>query len=223
MGSEQRSAKAAPEDSMALMSQEKGSQRKRGRPAGRGIKKVKPAGKQAQRARAQIARKRAKICEYESDESDSRDKEPYEQDIDTREQSLDFYKKNSEPHETEKHANVHVAETGESSEQNNAVRHEDLKDTRGPERMFVPEIEMIDKHNDQNSQVTDKLEILTDPVQSMLFDMIPSLATKKVEETVNHNNFVEEKPPEITNAEPTTTKKKKVSYKDVAGELLKDW
>ncbi|WP_166509969.1 hypothetical protein, partial [Escherichia coli] len=95
--------------------------------------------------------------------SDSRDKEPYEQDIDTREESLDFDKKHSEPHETEKRANVQVTETGESSEQNNAVRHEDLKDTRGCEIMFVPEIEMTDKHNDQNSQVTDKLEILTDP------------------------------------------------------------
>ncbi|RDX65839.1 DNA ligase 4, partial [Mucuna pruriens] len=84
-----------------------GGQRKRGRPAGSGIKNVKPASKQARRARAQIVKKPAKICEYESaDESDSGDKRPIEQDPDTSAGSLDFYKKHLEPQESEDRENV---------------------------------------------------------------------------------------------------------------------
>ncbi|TKY72770.1 DNA ligase 4 [Spatholobus suberectus] len=224
-GNQQRSAKAACEDSMALVSQEKGGQRKRGRPAGSGIKKAKPAGKQARRARAQIVKKPAKICEYESsDESDSRDKRPIEQEIDTRAGSLDFYKKHSEPQETDERENVQVADTVESSEQNKVDKQEILKDNEHERMLLVPEIEMTDRHNDQNTEVTEKLEISADPLQAMLFDMIPSLATKKDEQPMNRS-FREEKLPEISNAEaePTTTKKKKVSYKDVASQLLKDW
>ncbi|KAL2580867.1 hypothetical protein AAZV13_15G151400 [Glycine max] len=224
-GIQQRSSKAASEDSMALVSQEKGGKRKRGRPAGSGIKKVKqPAVKQARRARPQIAKKPAKICEYESsDESDSHGKRPIEQEIDTRAGSLDFYKKRSEPQETEKRENVQVAEIEKNSEQNKLDKQKDLNDNER-ERMLVPEIEMSDRHNEQNNEVTEKLEISADPLQAMLFDMIPSLATQKVEQPMNRS-VREEKLPETSNAEaePMTTKKKKVSYKDVASELLKDW
>lgn len=224
-GIQQRSSKAASEDSMALVSQEKGGKRKRGRPAGSGIKKVKqPAVKQARRARPQIAKKPAKICEYESsDESDSHGKRPIEQEIDTRAGSLDFYKKRSEPQETEKRENVQVAEIEKNSEQNKLDKQKDLNDNER-ERMLVPEIEMSDRHNEQNNEVTEKLEISADPLQAMLFDMIPSLATQKVKQPMNRS-VREEKLPETSNAEaePMTTKKKKVSYKDVASELLKDW
>lgn len=233
--SKQSNAKPAYEDSMALVSQEKGGQRKRGRPAGSGgIKKVKPSGNQARRARAQTVKKRAKLCEYESDGSDSGDKRPSEQETDTREGSLEFYKKHQESseqdktfklQETEKHEDVQSTQTVESSEQDKTFKLEDWKDSKY-ERMSVPKIEMSDwnKHPDQNSQVTDKLEILTDPMQAMLFDLIPSLAPKKVEHPTDRN-VREEKQPEVSNtgAEPSTTKKKKVSYKDLAGKLLKDW
>lgn len=221
--SEQSSAKAAHEDSLALVSQVKGGERKRGRPAGRGIKKVNTAGNQARRARAQIVKKRAKLSEYESpDESDSRDeKRPHEQETDTGEGNLEFHKKHSEPQEeTEKGENVQGTETVASSEQNMKEEHE---------TMLVPEIEMKDGHNDdKNTQVvTEKHEIMADdPVQAMLLDMIPSLATNKVEQQQPMNRYyvAEEKAPEVSNSEqPPTTKKKKVSYKDVAGELLKDW
>ncbi|XP_019417212.1 PREDICTED: DNA ligase 4 isoform X1 [Lupinus angustifolius] len=216
----QRTVKTAHGEGKAFMSQEKGGQRKRGRPPGRGSKNAKPAGNQAQRARPRTVRKRAKICEHESDENDSHDKKPCEE-IDTAKGSVDFYRRHSEPQETEKHTTSEVSETRESLERNKEVMCEDLKDSE-PRRMFVPEIEMTNNNNDQSSEVTDKLEILTDPVQSMLFDMIPSLATKKVEEPKNHN-IGEEKPSEIINAEPsTTTKKKKVSYKDVVNDFLKD-
>lgn len=222
--SKQSNAKPAYEDSMA-MSQEKSGQRKRGRPAGSGIKRVKPFGNQARRARAQTVKKRAKLCEYESDESDSGDKRPSEQETDTREGSVEFYKKHPEPQETEKHEDIQSTQTAESSEQDKAFKLENFRESKY-ERMSVPEIEMSDgnKHRDQNSQVTDKLEILTDPMQAMLFDLIPSLAPKKVEQPTDRN-VREEKQPEVSNteAEPSTTKKKKVSYKDLASKLLKDW
>lgn len=79
-----------------------------------------------------------------------------------------------------------------------------------------------------------KLEVIFDPVQSMLLDMIPSLGMKTVngvdpvvemKEVHRVDPVVERwKPPEDDNidiAEPV--KKKRVSYKDVAGELLKDY
>lgn len=221
-GNQQTSAETACEDNMTLVSQVKGSQRKRGRPAGSGIKKVKPAAKQARRPRAHV-KKPAKISQYESsDESDFCDKRPIEQEIDTREVSHDSYKKHSERQETEERENAQVSETVESSEQIKVGKQEDLKDNEH-ERMLVPEIEMSDRQNGQNNEVTEKHEISGDPLQAMLFDMIPSLSTQKVEQPMNRS--VEEKQPEMSNAEaePTTTKKKKVSYKNVASQLLKDW
>ncbi|XP_004487997.1 DNA ligase 4 [Cicer arietinum] len=219
--SKQSRAKAASGDSLALASQEKRGLRKRGRPAGRGIKKVKTDGNQARKARSQIAKKRAKLCEYESDESDSLDKKPYEQEADIAEGSLDFYNEHSEPHETEKTHDVQGTKAVECSEQNKGIELVDFRDKQH-ENMSVPEIEMNDVHNDENSHVTEKLEILTDPVQAMLLDMIPSLATEKVEQPLN-SYVEEEKPPEISNEEPSTSKKKKVSFKAIAGDLLKDW
>jgi DNA ligase-4 len=231
-GNEQRSAKATHEDT-TLVSQEKAGPRKRGRPVGGGTKKVKPAGNHARRVRAQIGKKRAKICEYESDENV--DGRPVEQEIDTRVGSVDF------PQDTQKHVNIQDTKTAESSEPSEAVeqKREDFKDSEC-ERVLVPEIEMTDRHNDQNNQVSAKLEFFTDPMQAMLFDMIPSLATQKVEQSTYCSAGVEklpeisnaEKLPETSNAEKIqeisnepaiTTKKKKVSYKDIAGDLLKDW
>ncbi|KAK8466015.1 hypothetical protein PHAVU_009G235800 [Phaseolus vulgaris] len=224
-GNRQRSEKVACEGNSALLSQEKGIKRKRGRPAGSGIKIVKPAGKQTRRARPQNVKKPAKICEYESsDESDSRDKRPIEKEIDTRAGSLNLCKKHSERQENEERDNVHVSGTVESSEQNKVEKLEDLKENEH-ERMLIPEIEMIDGHNnDQNNVVIEKLEFSADPLQAMLFDMIPSLGPKKAEQPMNLS-VREEKVPEASNAatEPTTTKKNKVSFMDAANDLLKDW
>jgi len=224
-GNRQRSEKVACEDSTALLSQEKGIKRKRGRPAGSGIKIVKPAAKQTRRARPRNVKKPAKISEYESsDESDYREKRPIEQEIDTRAGSLNFYKKHSELQENEERENAQVSGTAESSEQNKVDKLEDLKDNEH-ERMLIPEIEMIDRHNnDQKNEVIEKLDFCADPLQAMLFDMIPSLGTQKVEQPMNLS-VREEKLPETSNAatDPTTTTKNKVSFMDAANELLKDW
>jgi DNA ligase-4 len=225
-GSKKSSAKAASEDSLALASQEQRGPRKRGRPAGTGIKKIKTDRNQARRARSQIAKKRAKISEYESDESDSLDKRPYEQEADITKGNIDFHNEHLGPHETEKTHNVQGTEVVESSERNMGIELEDFKDNQH-EHMFVPEIEM-NVRNDHSSQGTEKLEIMTDPVQAMLLDMIPSLAMNKVEQPTNRHVEEEKpseisKPPEISSEEAPTTKKKKVSLKAIAGDLLNDW
>ncbi|XLR61418.1 hypothetical protein HN51_004695 [Arachis hypogaea] len=220
----QRSAKAAHEHSLATVSHENVGPRKRGRPAGRGVKNVKMAGNKAQRARPRTVRKRAKISEYESDKSDSHDNEPEEQEDDTGEASFDIYNRHLEPQEVEQQANVQVAETEESSEPNRAVH--DLRNSSESERMYVPEIKMADRTNDQNSELAKEIENRADP---MLFDKIPSLATAKKVEDTKHCDLKEERPAaaaessSTNTAEPTITKKKKVSYKDVANDLLKDW
>lgn len=93
---------------------------------------------------------------------------------------------------------------------------------------------------------SEKIEQMVDPLHAMLLDMIPSLSQKRTEDA-NRAPLakVEKDPPGIesstsnpeipipaagatgvpapdTNAAPPS-KKKKVSYKDVAGDLLKDW
>lgn len=68
-------------------------------------------------------------------------------------------------------------------------------------------------------KVDEKLEDPVDPVQAMLLHMIPHLESKP---TRSVDTLVKaDKPEADTNSSPK--KKKKVSYKDVAGELLKDW
>ncbi|KAL2340527.1 hypothetical protein Fmac_008467 [Flemingia macrophylla] len=229
-GNQQKSAKAVCKESVALVSKDKGGQRKRGRPAGTGTKTVKPAAKQPRRARAQNVKKPAKLCEYESsDESDSHDKRPIEMDINTSAGSIDFHKNHSKPQESEEREDVQVADKVESSEPNKVDKQEEDLRNNEHEKMLVPEIEMADKHN----EVTEKLEISDDPLQAMLFDMIPSLSTKNGEQSMNRS-VREEKLPEISNAEaeklpessnaeaePTAIKKKKVSYKDVAITIVK--
>ncbi|XP_055810457.1 DNA ligase 4 [Solanum dulcamara] len=68
-------------------------------------------------------------------------------------------------------------------------------------------------------KVDEKLEDPVDPVQAMLLHMIPHLESKP---TRSVDTLVKDDKPEA-DTNPSPKKKKKVSYKDVAGELLKDW
>ncbi|KAF3626901.1 hypothetical protein FXO38_29004 [Capsicum annuum] len=64
----------------------------------------------------------------------------------------------------------------------------------------------------------EKLEDPVDPVQAMLQHMIPHLESKPTRSV--DTLLKDDKPEADTN--PSPKKKKKVSYKDIAGELLKD-
>ncbi|KAK3023554.1 hypothetical protein RJ639_044639 [Escallonia herrerae] len=68
------------------------------------------------------------------------------------------------------------------------------------------------------AQESEKLEVTVDPVQAMLLDMIPSLGSKKAE---GSDPVPESEKPSL-DPNPVPAKKKKVSYKDVADELLRD-
>ncbi|XP_024966232.1 DNA ligase 4 isoform X2 [Cynara cardunculus var. scolymus] len=68
---------------------------------------------------------------------------------------------------------------------------------------------------------SDKLEVMVDPVQAMLLDMIPSLEPKTENKTVVDPPVAKRGNPTL-DSNPGPSKKKKVSYKDLAMELLKD-
>lgn len=80
-----------------------------------------------------------------------------------------------------------------------------------------------DKEDDVMDKESDKLEVMVDPLQAMLLDMIPSLEPKTVESAIMDPPVPKK---EIQNlnldSNPGPSKKKKVSYKELAMELLKD-
>ncbi|XP_023546648.1 DNA ligase 4 isoform X1 [Cucurbita pepo subsp. pepo] len=76
----------------------------------------------------------------------------------------------------------------------------------------IEQIDVADPKS-KNSENSEKLEVMTDPLQAMLLDMVPSLGMSETKSSSSSSSVLEEKQPA----------KKKVSYKDVASELLKDW
>ncbi|KAL0015445.1 hypothetical protein SO802_002514 [Lithocarpus litseifolius] len=211
---EQRREKTAPEIPKILVSHEEVGKRKRGRPAGcTSNRKGKTTVAQARRTRACTGKKPAKICDNESDESGSHDEKTSREEIKIREGNHEMScKESSEIQETK------MVQDSESSYRGKAAEEVE-KDVRYEEYNIVPNIELIETHRSQDSERPEKFEVMIDPVQAMLLDMIPSLGVKKIETT--DTILEDEKLLLDPNAEPT--KKKKVSYKVVAGELLKDW
>lgn len=89
----------------------------------------------------------------------------------------------------------------------------------------------FDKPHDEEieenaSKGVNKLEQMVDPIHAMLLDLIPSLSQRKEETGTSSGNKNSNAETEKLPAQPgpsISTPKKKVSYKDVAGQLLKDW
>lgn len=207
--------KEAPENYRILASPERESKRKRGRRALTSMNKGKTGVNQARRTRVRIGRKPAKISGNESDEGGSHDNTLLAEEVDKEERK----------HGMMSDASLDIRENeaikdSESLQRDNAAVQEVAEDISFEDHSYqIPDVEMIEKCNIEDSGKLEKLEVMADPVQAMLFDMIPSLAMKKVETT--NTSIEKEKPAVDLNAGPS--KKKKVSYKDVAGELLKDW
>ncbi|XP_041996130.1 DNA ligase 4-like isoform X1 [Salvia splendens] len=92
-------------------------------------------------------------------------------------------------------------------------------------------IARFDKSGVGQSSSKNPGEEYVDPVQSMLLSMLPGLATNKVESMGPVREEAGTRAPDPVNeeykvgmdAENKAVKKRKVSYKDMASELLKDW
>lgn len=157
---------------------------------------------------------------------------------DESEENDDFDDKNEE----EETANAEESR----SVQNDETREPDITKYTEPVRRDNTEASEVsqDSRNEKKTEMDmkEKLQIHEDPVQAMLMNMIPSLGMKNTEtsnreasvsgeycessekrkldaETVGSsvNAFAE------ADAVPPPVKKKKVSYRDVTRELLKDW
>lgn len=198
-----------------LASYEGVGKRKRGRPAGTSRIKGKTATVQARRTRAHIGKGPAKISVNESDEIGSHDETTHGKEIKMMEGTHEMASNgSSEIQETE------IVEAFESSPRGK-VAEQEVEKNIGSQKWYdkVPEVGMTTTLSSQHSERPEKLEVMTDPVQAMLLDMIPSLGVTaaRTKDTITDG----ETQPLDPNAEPK--KKKKVSYRDVAGELLKDW
>lgn len=189
--------------------------RKRGRPAGGSAKKRKSTVNLARRKRPHVRNKPSKIYQNESDESNASDETEKKEEINREENHEDRETDDEENLETRQ---TNVVEDLESLDRGKALQQEVVKDF-GKEEQTVraPDIEMSERYHGKDSQTTDKQQV--DAVQAMLLDMIPSLGMKNEKTT---NPILKE---EESSAEPSAepTKKKKVSYKDIASKLLKDW
>ncbi|KAE9464229.1 hypothetical protein C3L33_03861, partial [Rhododendron williamsianum] len=198
--------KVALDEPRLLTSPKKIGKRKRGRPLGTCVNKGQKGVLQPRRTRSRLGSKSAKIHEIEPDVTSS------EENAVTEEFEMELGIQESK-HEV-------IVEDSDSPNRGKAVKPEEVgEDTILGE--WFNNSHGIKSGSGNSAQENEKLEVLVDPVQSMLLDMIPSLKTKKVESI---DPVVEDqKPPEDTddNAEPVK-KKKRVSYKDVAMELLRD-
>lgn len=212
--------------------------RKRGRPSGMSTKKGKSVVNQSRRTRPlRVGNKAAKIYENESEKSaSSDDKEVFEASGIINCGNYEMLKNKV------KSCLNQPRRTGASSEDQTMKKVSEASGANhGPSEsanLFIPDFGKKEEVKDSTPQSSKAVELgdSVDPVQAMLLNMIPILGTKKVESAVPvpvpeevkargpfpisiHEE--EEKLP--LDAEMQPVKKRKVSYKDVASELLKDW
>lgn len=205
------------------------SKRKRGRPAGGSTKKRKITVNQPRRTRTRVGNKAFKIYENNSSDEKGIEEETKSED-DQKDHGMGIEKEikcedNHKDHSTADKEDLEIQQIeaigdSESSCRSKAVQQEIVDPVSQVEQFAkAPDIEMGERYHGQESENPEKLEVMVDPVQAMLLDMIPSLGMKNVETT---NPIPEEEKP-LADPSSGFTKKKKVSYKDVASELLKDW
>ncbi|GFZ21910.1 hypothetical protein Acr_29g0010720 [Actinidia rufa] len=212
----QRKSQAAPNDSRFLTFPQKDAKRKRGKPTTASLNKGKVSVIHPRRTRPRLGNKSAKIHDNESDLTASLDGN-------AANEVSEIEIGNHEIHgvagqESRETKGKVIVEDSETLKERWAVNPQEVGEGSIQSEWF-DKAYGIELDGGNNARDSVKLEIMVDPVQSMLLDMIPSLGAKKVDST---DPVVEEgKPPEDNNAEPV--KKKRVSYKDVASELLKDW
>ncbi|KAF2309815.1 hypothetical protein GH714_005250 [Hevea brasiliensis] len=219
------------------------AKRKRGRSVGKSVKRVTGVS-QARRTRPRIG-KPAKLFEIGSDEGGSFND-------DTNEEGNKMSGKNHEIHAEVREEIPEMKQAGKADSksshmqeiaakevveddrqeewidkasdvkiderQASDVKIDERHDGRDKRTNEAPDILTGGRHYEQEKENAEKLEVVVDPVHAMLIDMIPSLGMKSAETT---NPILDrEKPP--VDPTPQPAKKKKVSYKDIVGEMFKD-
>ncbi|XP_042497376.1 DNA ligase 4 isoform X2 [Macadamia integrifolia] len=227
-----------PESQRISAFTEKDEKQRRGRPRRINTKRGGACSRRVQRTRARLGNRRAKIDEYESDSSASSREPMTKEDLGAAREPDDVHRIGSENMESQ------VSERPEGSETSHRgdVAKEGAAEAARRKQLF-DKAHMIDFGGSGDGEKIEgsgnsciaredgkdnlgKLEMMIDPVQSMLLNMIPSLGMTQVENTnsgLQETNSVQEEKPRVDSDAEPVKKKKKVSYKDVAGDLLKDW
>lgn len=189
-----------------MLENEISNAKKRGRPTAGNTHEGTAGAKEVQRTRACIAKGSAKIDDIESVSSDRTDEKT------NAEESNKEKEENLKMDEFKMLEDYDLKQKGKAIEEN--VRADSKSNVEFGKHL---EVGISERYNVKDVEKSEKLEVMNDPLEAMLLDMVPSLGmsgTKSISSTV-----VEEKNVH-NNSEPA---KKKVSYKDVASELLKDW
>ncbi|XP_030510278.1 DNA ligase 4 [Cannabis sativa] len=195
------------------------------------INKARAGPNKVRRTRARTGKRPAKLSCNESDDDVSHEVNSVKEESKQMEQTHELIHKSERVEEPQSAVELKEIKQGEES-----FRHEEWFNK-------VPEYEMTEKFSCENIP-QQKLEVLTDPVHAMLLDMIPSLGKPKSATTTTNLRIEDDKPPMDINAAPITSKlrieddkrlmdvnaamppaepkRKKVSYRDLASELLKD-
>lgn len=208
-----RKRKAIADDYSSDAPRKKYSMKRRGRPAST-FKKDKRTGKsQPKRIRSRVGNKPAKICESESDV------DVCSEDTDKKEESDIVL----EIHEVsdlvdKEHANAVGHEIGEFSESSQRGKVTDSMDIEGTEQNkwvdSMHETGMEERNSIISNEKLENSELMVDPVQGMLLDMIPSLGTQ--------TSAVPQSTPKPSDPIQVPAKKKKFSFKDIVDDLLRD-
>ncbi|KAG9148268.1 hypothetical protein Leryth_012224 [Lithospermum erythrorhizon] len=188
-------------------------QTKRGRPIGQTTRKGKSIVKQQRRTRARVGSKPVKICEDE----------PVESVLEKEQTVEELSGSDSENCDSHKILNDHISKSTVNEHAENSGILGDKELVRDAECNMETD-GLLEAHERSYGNERTGKELLTseqmeDPVQAMLFGLIPSLGTQKEKAESSKPVPVDEN---LTD-EPKPVKKKKVSYKEMADELLKDW
>ncbi|KAK4775383.1 hypothetical protein SAY86_010318 [Trapa natans] len=214
-GTERNGATAGGKEIAGPQSEAAG-RRKRGRQPSAITKTGRVVTTQARRTRPRLGKKPPKLSGNESDEikCDAMDKGAPRSNNELGDGGMPS-KAISEISKTESKEEPESSKKGGGAEEDIATTRE-KRDNEDHKR-----IEQDGNHKDRaDEKIIPRLEIMNDPVQRMLLHMIPALGAKNAKPTnwATQDGKVEAGPTE----EMAVPKKKKVSYKDIADELLKD-
>ncbi|KAL3533277.1 hypothetical protein ACH5RR_006798, partial [Cinchona calisaya] len=205
---------------------------KRGRPCEINISRAKTIN-QPRRVRAKVGNKPAKLNENDSDGSGSSGNFTFQEE--SKVQAGYFKSSQMIDRQGPEIQESLITEDLESSQKGKAVAVDPAEHSGYGIR--VGEHHGFGSRRGNGDEHYEKPEQMADPVQAMLFHMIPTLGNNKAK---TDDVFGDEKLPTVSkksismdpaldyersslDSNPKPEKKKKVSYKDVARDLLKDW